>query len=55
MANLSQLHGPDRDAVRAVQRLVQARGLTTFLDRDSLPRGLPWLPELNGHWVPAAA
>src|SRR5262245_40596761 len=35
-------HGPDRDAVREVQRLVQGRGLTTFLDRDSLPRGLPW-------------
>src|SRR5687767_385787 len=35
-------HGPDRDAVRAVQRLVQARGVSTFLDRDSLVRGLPW-------------
>src|SRR5262249_49725639 len=35
-------HGPDRDAVRTVQQLVQARGLTAFLDRDSLVRGLPW-------------
>ncbi len=40
-------HGPDRAAVRTVQRMVQARGLTTFLDRDSLRRGLPWLPELE--------
>ena len=35
-------HGPDRSAVLFVQQLVKARGFTTFLDRDSLPRGLPW-------------
>jgi hypothetical protein len=35
-------HSRDRDAIRSVQRLVQARGLSTFLDRDTLVRGLPW-------------
>ena len=32
----------DRSAVVAVQTLLQARGITTFLDRDRLTPGLPW-------------
>src|SRR5271170_825438 len=32
----------DRSAVVAVQRLLEARGITTFLDRDQLIPGLPW-------------
>ena len=32
----------DRPSVLAVQRLLQARGITTFLDRDQLSPGLPW-------------
>jgi energy-coupling factor transporter ATP-binding protein EcfA2 len=32
----------DRPAVAAVQKLLQARGVTTFLDRDDLIAGLPW-------------
>lgn len=32
----------DRPAVVAVQRLLAARGITTFLDRDRLIPGLPW-------------
>jgi len=35
-------NGFDRAAVRTIQRLVHARGITTFLDHDSLIRGLPW-------------
>src|SRR5262245_52270109 len=35
-------HGPDRDAVRTVQQLLEARGIRTFLDRDHLVAGLPW-------------
>ena len=38
-------HGADREAVRVVQRLLEARGVTTFLDRDGLVRGQPW-PQL---------
>jgi hypothetical protein len=32
----------DRQAVIAIQRLLRARGITTFLDRDNLVSGLPW-------------
>ena len=32
----------DRTSVIAVQRLLEARGITTFLDRDRLVAGLPW-------------
>src|SRR6516165_4754877 len=32
----------DRTSVMAVQKLLQARGITTFLDRDNLVSGLAW-------------
>ena len=32
----------DRTSVIAVQKLLQARGITTFLDRDNLVSGLAW-------------
>jgi len=32
----------DRPLIVAVQRLLEARGITTFLDRDQLVPGLPW-------------
>src|SRR5215471_14965407 len=32
----------DRESVVAVQKLLAARGITTFLDRDQLLPGLPW-------------
>jgi hypothetical protein len=32
----------DRIPVIAVQKLLQARGINTFLDRDNLVSGLPW-------------
>ncbi|MBV8674703.1 MAG: toll/interleukin-1 receptor domain-containing protein, partial [Acidobacteriaceae bacterium] len=32
----------DRSSVVAVQKLLEARGITTFLDRDQLTPGLPW-------------
>src|SRR5215472_6761301 len=32
----------DRPSVVAVQKLLKARGVTTFLDRDQLVPGLPW-------------
>jgi WD40 repeat protein len=32
----------DRPSVIAVQKLLEARGITTFLDRDQLVPGLPW-------------
>jgi len=32
----------DRASVVAVQKLLEARGITTFLDRDRLSPGLPW-------------
>jgi hypothetical protein len=32
----------DRTSVVAVQKLLQARGINTFLDRDNLVSGLPW-------------
>ena len=35
-------HGDDREAVHSVQQLLEARGISTFLDRDNLVRGLPW-------------
>jgi hypothetical protein len=31
-----------RTSVMAVQKLLQARGITTFLDRDNLVSGLAW-------------
>ena len=35
-------HHPDRDRVVAVRQQLEARGLSTFLDRDSLRVGRPW-------------
>ena len=32
----------DRPSVVAVQKLLESRGITTFLDRDQLVPGLPW-------------
>jgi len=32
----------DRQAVVAVQKLLEARGIRTFLDRHNLVPGLPW-------------
>lgn len=32
----------DAQAVVAVQKLLEARGITTFLDCDNLVAGLPW-------------
>ena len=32
----------DRTSVIAVQKLLQARGITTFLDQDNLVSGLAW-------------
>ena len=32
----------DRTSVVAVQKLLQARDITTFLDRDNLVSGMPW-------------
>jgi hypothetical protein len=32
----------DRVSVLAFQKLLAARGITTFLDRDQLVPGLPW-------------
>jgi hypothetical protein len=32
----------NRSSVLAVQKLLEARGVTTFLDRDRLTPGLPW-------------
>src|ERR1035441_4976959 len=32
----------DRPSVVAVQKLLAARGITTFLDRDQLVPGMPW-------------
>jgi hypothetical protein len=37
----------DRTSVVAVQKLLQARGISTFLDRDKLVPGLPCLPRLE--------
>src|SRR5215510_13436734 len=37
----------DADAVRRVQAHLQAAGLATFLDRDHLAAGQPWLPALE--------
>jgi hypothetical protein len=37
----------DRSSVVAVQRLLEARGITTFLDREQLPPGLPWPQRLE--------
>jgi hypothetical protein len=33
--------------VVAVQKLLEARGITTFLYRDKLGAGLPWLQALE--------
>jgi len=32
----------DRTSVFAAQKLLEARGITTFRDRDNLAAGLPW-------------
>lgn len=35
-------HSTDREAVQTIQRLLEARGIRTFLDRAHLIAGLPW-------------
>jgi len=35
-------HRTDSEAVLAVQKLLRARGISTFLDRDQLMAGMPW-------------
>jgi KaiC/GvpD/RAD55 family RecA-like ATPase len=47
----------DRVSVLAVQKLLAARGITTFLDRDQLVPGLPWPAALEQglHGVRAVA
>src|SRR3954470_12609936 len=37
----------DAEAVRQIQSLLKDAGLATFLDRDQLPAGQPWLPALE--------
>jgi len=37
----------DRSSVVAVQKVLEARGITTFLDRDQLAPGLPWPQSLE--------
>lgn len=37
----------DAEAVQAVRRAIEARGVTTFLDRRDLPPGLPWMERLE--------
>ena len=37
----------DAEAVRKVQDRLKDAGLATFLDRDQLPAGQPWLPALE--------
>ena len=37
----------DSDAIQQVQRGLRDAGLTTFLDRDQLPAGQPWMPALE--------
>jgi hypothetical protein len=32
----------DQDAVLVIQRLLERRGIRTFLDQDQLVAGLPW-------------
>jgi hypothetical protein len=39
--------GADRTSVTAVQKLLEARGITTFLDHDNLVPGLAWMPALE--------
>src|SRR2546423_632278 len=48
-------HSADRASVVAIQKLLQVRGISTFLDRDNLFAGLPWpqaleqgLKDVNG-------
>ena len=40
-------NGSDRESVIAVKRLLEARGIATFLDHDNLVPGLPWPPALE--------
>ena len=35
-------HSADRESVRVLQRQLEARGVSTFLDRERLALGLPW-------------
>src|SRR5512143_965352 len=37
----------DAPAVRQIQVYLKQAGFTTFLDRDNLPAGRPWLPALE--------
>jgi hypothetical protein len=37
----------DTEAVHQVQARLKEAGLATFLDRDRLPAGQPWLPALE--------
>jgi hypothetical protein len=40
-------HSADRETVRAVQRLLEARGISTFLDQEQMRPGLPAIPQLE--------
>jgi hypothetical protein len=38
---------PDRQDVTAVQKLIEVRGITTFVDRSNLIAGVPWAETLE--------
>ncbi|HEX3528784.1 MAG TPA: TIR domain-containing protein [Thermoanaerobaculia bacterium] len=40
-------HSTDRNSVRELQRLLKARGVSTFLDKRNLTPGMPWPQELE--------
>jgi WD40 repeat protein len=40
-------HSADRETVRRVQRLLEARGISTFLDQEQMRPGLPAIPQLE--------
>ena len=40
-------HSADPEAVAGVKSVLQARGISAFLDRDDLPIGIPWPESLE--------
>jgi len=40
-------HSTDRESVRELQRVLTARGVSTFLDKRNLTPGMPWPQELE--------
>jgi len=40
-------HSTDRKEIQVVQQLLEARGITTFMDKNDLPPGLPWPQSLE--------